>query len=121
MHVARAIATSDRVLLLLLATAACTSGKDHTDHSGELNAGPELRGFVLSIRDHTVCISGGSRDGVREGDIFVVERIMVGYVGRIKITSVDKDHAVGIRIAGLRAPEPGDKATRDDANTPVHR
>lgn len=110
---------------LLLAFAACASTKSSTGESGAMNAGPELWGFVISVQGHTVRISGGSRDGVREGDLFVVRRIMAGYVGRIRITSVEKDYAAGVFLSrsasACAPPEPGDTATRDDAAAHVYR
>ena len=105
-------------LVLLLAAVACAGGRGGAHSNGALDHGDGLRGFVIAVQGSRVRISCGSRDGVREGDIFVVERIMTGYVGRIRIKSVERNYAVGAflyRATSAHAPQPGDTATRDDA------
>ncbi|MHC4957336.1 MAG: hypothetical protein ACYTGN_03100 [Planctomycetota bacterium] len=51
-------------------------------------------GVVKKVRDNFVSISVGSGDGVKIGDNYGVRRGAT-YVGRIRITRVDKNMAVG--------------------------
>lgn len=78
---------------------------------GESDGAP---GVVMAVRGPLVSISVGSADKVRIGDYYNLSR-GAAYVGRIKITSVDKNLSVGqfdVNNPGSGAPpQPGDKAT----------
>jgi hypothetical protein len=71
-------------------------------------------GVVMAVRGPLVSISVGSADKVRVGDYYNLSR-GAAYVGRIKITSVDKNLSVGqfdVNNPGSGAPaQPGDKAS----------
>jgi hypothetical protein len=77
--------------------------------------GPEgSAGVVNAVRGTLVSISVGSADKVRVGDWYALSR-GPNYVGRIQITTVDRNLSVGQfdeRNTGTGAPpQPGDKAT----------
>ncbi|MHC4957338.1 MAG: hypothetical protein ACYTGN_03110 [Planctomycetota bacterium] len=62
---------------------------------GDITEGPKgAAGVVKKVRDNFVSISVGSGDGVKVGDNYGVRRGAT-YVGRIRITRVYKDMAVG--------------------------
>ncbi len=71
-------------------------------------------GQVMAVKGPLVSISVGSADKVRPGDIYDLSRGS-SYVGRVKITSVDKNLSVGmfdVNNPGSGAPpQPGDKAS----------
>jgi len=70
-------------------------------------------GVVMAVRGPLVSISVGSADKVRVGDWYAISR-GGSYVGRVKITSVDKNLSVGqfdtANPGSGAPPQPGDKA-----------
>lgn len=81
---------------------------------GPLSPAEGASGVVNAVKGPLVSISVGSADKVRAGDYYDLSR-GAAYVGRIKITSVDKNLSVGqfdVMNPGSGAPpQPGDKAT----------
>lgn len=81
---------------------------------GDLKGSEGAPGIVMAVRGPLVSISVGSADKVRVGDYYDLSRGNQ-YVGRIKITTVDKNLSVGqfdVNNPGSGAPpQPNDKAT----------
>jgi uncharacterized coiled-coil DUF342 family protein len=81
---------------------------------GPLDDSKGAAGVVNAVKGNLVSISVGSADKVRPGDYYDLSR-GGAYVGRIKITTVDKNLSVGqfdVMNPGSGAPpQPGDKAT----------
>jgi uncharacterized coiled-coil DUF342 family protein len=81
---------------------------------GPLDDSKGAAGVVNAVKGNLVSISVGSAAGVRLGDNYNISRGS-SYVGRIRITTVDKTLSVGIfddQHPGSGAPPmPGDKAT----------
>jgi hypothetical protein len=81
---------------------------------GDMTGSEGAPGQVLAVKGPLVSISVGSADKVRVGDTYHLSR-GGAYVGRIRITSLDKNLAVGqfdVNNPGSGAPpQAGDKAT----------
>lgn len=80
---------------------------------GDLQGSPGAPGVVSAVKGNLVSISVGSNAKVRVGDTYNISR-GPNYVGRIRITTVDKSLSVGIfdeANPGSGAPPmPGDRA-----------
>jgi len=119
--------------IILLASAACACSapipdrgssspvdqhveRDPIAQGGDLDLGIRLHSFVKAVTKSTVGIALGSSDGVRVGDGFHAWR-GGDYVGRIRITAVEKNDASGVFISSSATsyapPWPGDWVIED--------
>jgi hypothetical protein len=80
---------------------------------GPMDGSEGSAGVVNAVKGNLVSISVGSADKVRVGDWYQLSR-GGAYVGRIKITTVDRNLSVGMFDTGNPGsgapPQPGDKA-----------